>query len=74
MLTKRRICWPNPDATCVEGGCSYCNDYPFRAVTTIYKYCQSKETLQNRGDLKYVPSLEAFSYGKRRNWNNAEAK
>ena len=74
MITKRRICWPNPDATCVEGGCSYCNEHPFRAITTIHRYCRSKVSLQNRGNLEYVDSLEAYHYGLIRNWNNAESK
>lgn len=23
---RRRICWPNPDVVCMQGGCTYCED------------------------------------------------
>jgi hypothetical protein len=48
-MKQRRICWPNPDATCLEGGCLYCNDYPFRNRSEIEKYVGSAGVLPNRG-------------------------
>lgn len=32
---KRRICWPEFDIVCLEGGCGYCGDHPFRTETAI---------------------------------------
>ena len=71
--TKRRICWPNPDATCLEGGCLYCNDYPYRNVTTIERYAQKAGVVPNRG-IGEKPAMEAFNYGRRCSWNNADSK
>lgn len=49
MNLQRRICWPTPDATCLEGGCSYCDDEPFVALSTINRYVESAGLLPNRG-------------------------
>jgi hypothetical protein len=73
MATKRRICWPNPDATCLEGGCGYCNDNPFRAISTIKRYAEKAGVLQNRG-IGEKDAMEAFNNGLNADWNNAESK
>jgi hypothetical protein len=60
---KRRICWPNPDATCLEGGCCYCPDERPRSVNVIYKYVRRAGTVRNRGNAKMVDAVAAFEYG-----------
>lgn len=32
---RRRICWPDPDAVCLEGGCGYCRDADFHTYAEI---------------------------------------
>lgn len=39
---KRRICWPNPDKICLQGGCIYCDDHPFKGEVAIRSYAYSK--------------------------------
>lgn len=60
---QRRICWPNPDGVCLEGGCGYCNYERFRDVKSIRKYVDKH------------PELEKdFIYGMQRGWNNAKSR
>lgn len=40
-IKKRRICWPNPDAVCLQGGCSYCNDEEYQPLYIIWKCAQT---------------------------------
>ncbi len=68
-ITKRRICWPNPDATCLEGGCIYCNDFRYRSINVIRKYAELQNLkVPNRGDGKMVLALTAFVRGKTCLW------
>jgi hypothetical protein len=46
-MVSRRICWPTPDAVCLQGGCGYCNDSRFRSLNTIRKYAESNGLLQD---------------------------
>lgn len=71
---ERRICWPNPDATCLEGGCMYCNDYKFRSVDSIWRYCEREYIVYNRGDDQQRDPLDVFKWGHERNWSNAESR
>lgn len=65
MAEQRRICWPNPDAVCLQGGCGYCNTYRFRNVTSIEKWV----------DKQHRPELtESFQYGQTNNWFNANSR
>jgi hypothetical protein len=73
MAIKRKICWPNPDATCLEGGCGYCNYNPYRAISTIERYARNAGVVPNRG-IGEKDAWKAFSYGKQANWNNAQSK
>ena len=34
----RTICWPTPDAVCLQGGCIHCPDYRARSWRQIYRY------------------------------------
>jgi hypothetical protein len=66
-IDYRKICWPNPDATCLEGGCGYCMDGVWRSINTIRRYAEEASktgdgTLANRG-IGRTPAMEAFLYG-----------
>lgn len=72
-MRARRICWPSPDATCLEGGCLYCNEAPFRALRTIDEYVVSAGVLPNRGKGE-TEALDAWRYGLARGFNGVEVK
>lgn len=59
----RRICWPNPDATCLEGGCTYCADQSFVSGVKIALYIELTPTVKNRGNDEVVSSEKAQAYG-----------
>jgi hypothetical protein len=58
----RRICWPNPDATCLEGGCIHCADQAFVSGAKIMVYVEMHPTLPHRGNGKVVDSEDAQAY------------
>lgn len=62
----RHICWPNPDATCLEGGCGHCNEYPLRSIKQIREYVQKAGQLPNRYGDGTQDAMEAFRYGEER--------
>lgn len=70
---QRRICWPNPDATCLEGGCGYCNGYPWRNVSSIWRYAQRAGVLQNRA-IGEKDAVTAYRYGELYRWGNADVR
>lgn len=73
-ITKRRICWPDPDATCLEGGCIWCNTFPYRNITTIKRYAEKAGVVANRG-VGEKDAIEAFNIGWQHKWyNNADYK
>lgn len=72
-MKYRRICWPNPDATCLEGGCSYCNDNIFRSIFIIRKYAENIGILPNRAKGEQL-GIEAFNWGLRNGFVNSEIK
>lgn len=39
--TERRICWPDPDRVCLEGGCGYCNQHVFRDLDEIQRWAEN---------------------------------
>lgn len=43
--TRRRICWPNFDKVCLQGGCSYCSDNELRTVASIRKAADARGLL-----------------------------
>lgn len=59
---KRRICWPYPDAVCLQGGCGYCNLSPFRSVGTLYAYARERNL------------LDALDYGISNNFFNIDVR
>lgn len=68
-IIARRICWPEPDATCLEGGCGYCVDEPFRSVKTIEKWARTAGVVQNRGTGEQ-DAWEAWQRGLRHDFYN----
>lgn len=62
----RRICWPDPDATCLEGGCGHCDGYPYRGVDKIRAYAVKAGELPNRYGGGTKDALKAFLYGEHR--------
>jgi hypothetical protein len=74
LVEQRRICWPEFDATCLEGGCGYCNDNPYRSMRSIERKAKKMGTTYNRGNGKKRDPMEAFQYGRDHHWNNADSR
>lgn len=72
-IAERRICWPNPDATCLHGGCSWCNDHPFRKLSTIERYARGAGVLPHRGRGE-EDALKAYRYGLDHEFFNVETR
>jgi hypothetical protein len=68
-IAERRICWPTPDATCLNGGCIWCDESPFRTLTTIERYARKAGVLPHRGHGE-DDALHAYQYGLRRDFFN----
>jgi hypothetical protein len=61
-IGERRICWPQPDATCLHGGCGHCNDQPFRPLPSIERFARDAGVLPHRATGQ-EDALNAFRYG-----------
>jgi len=72
IIRSRAICWPDPDATCLQGGCVYCNDHPLRSVSQIRAYAQRSGPLPHRSGIGTMPAMEAFQWGQDRGWPHVE--
>jgi hypothetical protein len=72
-VEQRRICWPDPDWCCLEGGCGYCNDGPFKNIGAIANYAR-------KAGVKVWESGEtrdywaSFRYGQRWGWPNTQQR
>lgn len=73
-LTERRICWPDFDATCLEGGCLHCDGHPFRPIAVIKEKAEAMGMTTNRYGNGVVNAMAAFRYGQKHDWNNAESR
>lgn len=73
MITSRRICWPDPDATCLEGGCIHCNGHRMRSVNVIRRYAERAGVLRNRA-VGEKPAIEAFRWGEDSGWPDVDTK
>jgi hypothetical protein len=69
VVEQRRICWPDFDNTCLEGGCQYCNGNPFRSVASIERAVQRRADQNADGGL-----MQSFDRGHRHRWGNAESR
>lgn len=63
MSKKIRICWPNPDATCLEGGCIHCQHAEPRLISEVEAYALNQDRLPNRCGGKTVDAWEAYLDG-----------
>lgn len=73
LMHRRRICWPNPDATCLHGGCGYCNDNRLRLLDSIEKYAKKARPVYHRGG-QVVDAYQAYKEGLRAHFYNAEVE
>lgn len=72
-IGERRICWPDPDATCLHGGCSYCNDHAFRSLVWVERYARGAGVLPHRG-IGSENALAAYRYGLENEFFNVETR
>ena len=72
-IEERRICWPNPDATCLNGGCIWCDTHPFRKLSTIERYARKAGVLQHRGTGS-DDAVHAYRYGQLHNFFNVQTR
>lgn len=72
-IVRRRICWPNPDATCLNGGCGYCNDSRFRSLNTIERFAKTAGVLPHRG-IGDDDAWTAYTWGLSHHFCNAEVE
>jgi hypothetical protein len=63
VITERKICWPEFDAVCLEGGCGYCNDGDFHSLVEIEKKVEGSDHLG-----------KAYWWGYARQFCNADLK
>lgn len=73
QVVSRRICWPDPDATCLHGGCSYCNEHPFKPLSVIRRYALRSGVLPHRA-IGEQDALEAYRYGLTNDFFNTETR
>jgi len=73
-VSARRICWPNPDATCLQGGCLYCNDHPFVNLNVIHRWAQTAGTVRHRGSFIPVDARVALTTGLENDFYNADVR
>jgi hypothetical protein len=72
-IEERRICWPKPDATCLHGGCMWCDYEPFRKLFTIERYASRAGVLPHRGNGEQ-DAMAAYEYGLRNQFFNRETR
>lgn len=72
-VEQRKICWPDPDSVCLEGGCGYCNSGVWKSVEAIevYAYKVGIKTLEGGGTADYPRS---FRWGRDYGWPNTERR
>ena len=59
---QRRICWPDPDWCCLEGGCGYCNYEGWRSIEGIRQYAQRHKLMKH------------YNYGRDTGWPNIDQR
>lgn len=63
MITQRRICWPDPDATCLNGNCGFCNNHPYRRLAEIEIWTKSAGIVPYRGRKSKEDAWKAYMRG-----------
>lgn len=68
-----RMCWPNPDNVCLEGGCAHCaegSDARWIPLDEVMVYAD-KHRVATMGRHGQMGSLyDAFTYGMHHDWHN----
>lgn len=74
QVEQRKICWPNPDWCCLEGGCGYCNSGQWRSIAQIAFYAikVGVKTYDDGRPSKDYPA--AFRWGRDWGWPNTEQR
>src|SRR4051794_35089413 len=67
LVWQRRICWPDPDATCLDGGCGWCDQGKWIDLVTIERFAHRAGVLQNRGAGE-KEAVQAYNYGLSHSW------
>lgn len=62
---KRKICWPNPDATCLEGGCVHCDSGQTKTLEQVRRYVETVLEVPDRCGDTFQLANKAFDYGVR---------
>jgi hypothetical protein len=72
-VKQRRICWPNPDATCLEGGCIYCGlDGRWVNFGTIAAWAREAGQVPNRYGGATQGAQDAWREGLREHFYQAD--
>lgn len=66
-----KICWPDPDATCLEGGCIHCESGgTWVDVKVLKQWASDASALAQRGVSTRKSARDAFQYGAQSGWWN----
>lgn len=76
---ERRICWPEPDWCCLEGGCGYCNDGPWKYVSIIKAYAErvgmkAYPDPESPTGVTYKDFEASFHWGQEWGWPNTQKR
>lgn len=69
----RRICWPTPDATCLQGGCGWCNLSPYRSLNDIMAYAKTAGDLHHRAK-GHQNAVQALEWGIKNGFPRADVR
>ena len=62
MIESRKICWPTPDATCLHGGCGWCEYGKWKTLDQVEAYAARRGHAYHRGGAQ-EDALVAYRYG-----------
>lgn len=68
-----RMCWPNPDDVCLEGGCIHCaegSDSTWVPLDEVHAYVHARRDVQTGRHNRVISLRRAFEYGLRTDWHN----
>lgn len=68
-----RLCWPNPDAICLEGGCIHCAEGPdsrWVPLDDVHAYANGSGNAARDRHGRWQSLWNAFSYGLAHDWFN----
>ena len=74
QVAQRKICWPEPDSVCLEGGCIYCNGFgKWKNIGEVGAYAREVgiKTYHPGVTRDYVAS---FRWGRDWGWPNTEQR